>query len=190
MNSEIDAYLKTSSWQKEVKKLRDILADCKLTEEFKWKQPCYTFDGKNIAIIQGFKDFCALMFFKGALLKDSKGFLAAPGENSQSARRFEFTDLKEITKLEATIKSYIKEAISIEEAGLKIDKRQKAEPLPEELKLKFKELPELKKAFGGLTPGRQRAYILFISAAKQSATREARIDKYVKKILQGKGMND
>jgi len=170
--------------------LRKIVLSCGLTEELKWNKPCYTFQDSNIVIIQGFKDHCALLFCKGALLADPKGILKKPGENTQAARRIEFTSLDEVTGLEREVKACNKEAIAAEKAGTEVEFKTSAEPLPEELQQKFKEMPTLKKAFNSLTPGRQRAYILHFSGAKQSATRVSRIDKCIPQILEGKGWNE
>ena len=191
MNPEVDAYLENAgAWREETALLRSIILGCGLTEELKWGKPCYTFGGSNILVIQGFKDHCSLMFCKGALLKDPAGILKKPGENTQAARRIEFTAAKEITKLKSTVKAYIHEAIAAEKAGLEVDFKKEPEPIPEELRRKWKETPGLKAAFEALTPGRRRAYILHFSAAKQSKTREARIDKHIQDILAGKGLND
>lgn len=192
MNPKVDAYLrKAERWQPEIERLRTIILDCGLAEELKWKIPCYTLRGKNIVGIHGLKEHCALAFFKGALLSDPKGILAKPGENSQVGRWIKFTHVREIAKLEPTLKTYIGEAIEVEEAGLKVRlKTIEEHAIPEELQFKFDKRPALKKAFRALTPGRQRGYILYFSAAKQSKTRESRIEKYVPQILAGKGMND
>ena len=191
MNKDVDKFLKNlKQWREETKKLRAILLQTKLDEDFKWRLPCYTSNGANVVIIQPFKNYLGLMFFKGALLKDKKGLLVNNGPNSQAPRRFEFRSLQEVTKQAAAIKAYIKEAIAIEESGQKIKIQRKPEPLPAELKKIFTQKPALKKAFTSLTPGRQRAYILHFSSAKQSATRRARIEKCIPQILAGKGMND
>ncbi|MCB1232823.1 MAG: YdeI/OmpD-associated family protein [Verrucomicrobiae bacterium] len=188
---EVDAYLaKAKKWREEQVELREILFGCGLTEELKWSKPCYTFEGHNVAIIQGFKEFCAVLFPNGALLKDPKGFLEKPGENSHSARRMPFRSLAEITKKRAALKAFVKEAVKAEKAGKEVEARKEREPIPEELQRKMKSDPELKKAFEALTPGRQRGYILHISAAKQSTTRENRIGKWRPHILDGKGMHD
>lgn len=190
-NPEVDAYLaKAKRWRDEQGELREILFGCGLTEELKWSKPCYTFDGHNVAIIQGFKDFCAVLFPNGALLKDPKGFLEKPGENTHSARRMPFRSLAEIAKRRTALKSFVKEAVKAEKAGREVEPRKEREPIPEELQRKMKSDPELKKAFEALTPGRQRGYILHISAAKQSTTRENRIEKWRPHILSGKGMHD
>ena len=191
MNPQVDQFLsKATQWQEELEKLRTIALDCGLTEELKWGKPCYTFQGSNIIILQGFRETCALLFAKGALLKDASGILEKPGESSQAARRIPFTSVKEITRLASVLKAYIQEAMVAEEAGLKVEFKQNPEPVPEELEKKWKELPAFQKAFKTLTPGRQRAYILHFSGAKQSKTRESRIEKCVPRILEGKGMMD
>jgi uncharacterized protein YdeI (YjbR/CyaY-like superfamily) len=192
MNPKVDFYFeKAEKWQKELEKLRTIVLDCHLTEELKWGCPCYTFEEKNIVLIHAFKDYCALLFMKGALLKDPKGILIQQSEHVQSARQIRFTNLSEITKLAATLKAYIFEAVEVDEAGLKVDFKAKKELVyPEEFQKKIKGQPALKKAFEALTPGRQRGYILYFSAAKQSKTRESRIEKYVAQILDGKGLED
>jgi uncharacterized protein YdeI (YjbR/CyaY-like superfamily) len=188
---QIGAFLsKAKKWRDEMEKLRAIALGCQLTEELKWGKPCYTFQGSNVVIIQGFKEFCALLFCKGALLKDPKGLLEKPGENTQAARRISFTSVAEIVEVETALNAYIKEAIEAEKAGLEVEYKKSPEPLPEELQEKFTEMPALKKAFHALTPGRQRAYILHFSAAKQSQTRASRIEKCAPQILAGKGLND
>jgi uncharacterized protein YdeI (YjbR/CyaY-like superfamily) len=191
MNPKVDEYLKkVKNWQAETKKLRQVILDCPLSEELKWGKPCYTFQESNIVIIQGFKEYCALMFFKGALLKDAKGLLIKFGESTQSARRIEFTNVQEIIEMESTLKAYIQDAIEAEKAGLKVEFKQNPEPVPEELQNKLDEIPALKTAFEALTPGRQRGYILYFSAAKQAKTKESRIEKCIPQILNGKGLND
>lgn len=188
-NLKVDAYLKRAKkWQKEMEKLRRISLGCGLSEELKWGKPCYTFQKTNIVIIQGFKEFCALMFFKGALLNDPNGILNKFGW--QAARRIPFTNVREIVEMEPILKAYIHEAIEAEKAGLKVNYEKKPKPIPEELKNKFDEIPALKTAFNALTPGRQRGYILYFSAAKQSKTRESRVEKWMRQILKGKGLND
>ena len=191
-NIKVDGFIKvTKQWQAEVKALRQIILECDLEEDFKWRFPCYTSGGNNIVIIQVFKNFCALMFFKGHLLKDSKKVLKAPGENSQTARRFEFTSTSEISKAKAVIKSYIKEAVKIEE--LPTQERKKASPkqtIPSEFKEKLASNTKLRSAFESLTPGRQRHYLKHLSSAKQSATRIARIEKCIPRILKGLGLSD
>jgi uncharacterized protein YdeI (YjbR/CyaY-like superfamily) len=189
MNAKVDEYLrKAKKWQEEFKKLRRISLDCGLTEEFKWGQPCYTFQKSNIAIIQGFKEFCALLFFKGALLNDPNGILKKFGW--QAARRIPFTNVREIVEMEPILKAYVYEAIEVEKAGLEVNLKKNPEPIPEEFQNKLDEIPALKTAFGALTPGRQRGYILYFSGAKQSKTRESRVEKCMQQILNGKGLND
>ncbi|PAE16158.1 hypothetical protein CHH91_11040 [Virgibacillus sp. 7505] len=191
-NPKVDVFIsKAKQWKDEFINLRDIILDCELTEDFKWKHPCYTLEGKNIVLIHGFKDYCALLFHKGALLKDAQGILIQQTENVQAARQLRFKSVKEITEMKTTIKAYIQEAIEIEKAGLKVDLKEHTEYIiPEELHKKFEEVPALKTAFEALTPGRQRAYIFYFSQAKQSKTREARVEKYMQQILDGKGLND
>jgi uncharacterized protein YdeI (YjbR/CyaY-like superfamily) len=191
MNPKVDAYLRRArQWQVETKQLRKIILDCRLTEDLKWGKPCYTFQDSNILIIQGFKEYCALMFCKGALLKDAKGLLQKPGENTQAARQIRFTDARQVVEMEPVLKAYIREAMDAEKAGLKVEFKKNPEPVPEELQKKLDEVPALKKAFQALTPGRQRAYILYFSAPKQFKTREARVEKCMPQILDGKGLND
>ncbi|MEG8978025.1 YdeI family protein [Priestia megaterium] len=192
MNPKVDEFLtKAKKWKEEYETLRKIVLDCELTEDFKWMNPCYTFEKKNIVLMHGFKEYCALLFPKGSLLQDSHGILIQQTENVQGARQIRFTNVQEIAEKEAILKAYIYEAIEVEKAGLKV-KAKKPEELiiPEELQHKFDEMPALKTAFTTLTPGRQRAYILHFSAAKQSKTRESRIEKCVPNILNGKGLND
>lgn len=190
-NPKVDTWLaKAKNWQKEIKKLRGIALECGLTEELKWGKPCYSFQNSNVLILQGFKESCALLFFKGSLLKDPKNILERPGENSHVGRRIRFTEVKEITRVEPTLKTYIKEAIKIEKGGLKVDAKKNPEAIPQELQKKMDADPALKDAFLALTPGRQRGYILHFSAAKQSTTRESRIEKYRDKILDGQGIHD
>ena len=189
MNPKVDGYLrKAKKWQGEMKKLRRISLDCGLTEELKWGKPCYTFQNSNIVIIQGFKEFCALLFTKGALLKDLNGILKKFGW--QAARRIPFTNVREIVEIEPSLKAYIREAIEAEKAGLKVTLKKNPEPIPEELQNKLDEIPALKAAFDALTPGRQRGYILYFSGAKQSKTRESRVEKCMPQILNEKGLND
>jgi len=191
MNPKVDGYLrKAKKWQEEFEKLRMIILDCGLTEELKWGKPCYTFQKSNIVIIQGFKEFCALLFCKGALLNDANGMLKKPGENTQAARRIPFTNVREIVETEPILKAHIYEAIEAEKAGLKVNFKKNPEPIPEELQDKLDEIPALKTAFDALTPGRQRAYNLYFSAPKQSKTRESRVEKCMQQILSGKGLND
>ena len=192
MNPSVEFYFtKAKTWQKELEQLRSIVLDCGLTEELKWGCPCYTFEKKNIVLIHVFKEYCAYLFFKGALLNDANSILVQQTKNVQSARQVRFTNVREIAKLERILKAYIYEAIEVEKAGLKVDLKQKTElEFPEEFQKKLKENPRLKTAFNALTPGRQRAYNLYFSAAKQSKTRESRIEKHIQQILKGKGIND
>lgn len=192
MNKEVDVYLaKAKKWQKEMYLLRDLLLACKLEETIKWGKPCYTIDGSNVVMIQAFKDHCDLGFFKGALLQDKNGILIKAGENTQAGRQLRFTNIKEIEKQSKLIKAYVNEAIGVEKDGIKYAPESKAELIHiEELIQIFKKDLSLKKAFESLTPGRQRAYLIHFSGAKQSETRIARIQKQRAKILCGKGMND
>ncbi len=182
---------KAEQWQEEYQELRRILLDCELTEELKWGVPCYTFEDNNIVLIHGFKEYCAVLFFKGVLLKDEIGVLVQQTENVQATRQIRFTDVEEIVEMEPLIKAYVNEAIDVEKAGLKVEYKETSEfNMPQEFQTKLDELPELKNAFEALTPGRQRAYLLYFSSAKQSKTREARVEKYLQQILDGKGLND
>lgn len=192
MNPTVDWFFdKATQWQKEYEKLRTIVLDCGLTEELKWGCPCYTFENRNIVLIHGFKEYCAFLFFKGALLNDSNGILIQQTENVQSARQIRFTNIKEIVKQEKILKAYIYEAIEAERAGLKVKMKKTSDyKVPEEFQKKLNKSTALKKAFDALTPGRQRAYLYYFSQPKQSKTREARIEKYTKHILNGKGLND
>ncbi|MBT2695930.1 YdeI family protein [Bacillus sp. ISL-40] len=192
MNPKVDEFLsKAKKWKEEYEKLRNIVLDCKLTEEFKWMHPCYTFEKKNIVLIHGFKEYCALLFHKGALLKDAHGILIQQTENVQAARQIRFTNVQEIVEMETILKAYIYEAIEVEKAGLEVNFKKNTEfIIPEEFQNKFDEIPALKTAFEALTPGRQRAYILYFSQPKQSKTRESRVEKYMQQILNGKGLND
>jgi len=192
MNPKVDVYLsKAQKWQEELKKLRMIILDCGLTEELKWRAPCFTFQKRNIVIIQGFKEYCALMFFKGALLNDANGILIKSGENTQAGRQIQFTNVREIVEMETILKAYIYEAIEVEKVGLKVNFKKNTELIiPEEFQNKLNEIPALKTAFDVLTPGRQRAYNLYFSAPKQSKTRESRVEKCMQQILNGKGLND
>lgn len=192
MNINVDNYIINSlKWQNELTELRKIVLSCGLIEEYKWRQPCYTFNGKIILAIAEFKNYCVLSFFKGVLLSDTKNILDKPGENSRTFRVKKFTNVEDIIKVESILREYIFEAVEIERSGVKIDRSDEAEPeMPNELKTRFKELPEFEDAFLKLSPGRQRAYLLFFNGAKQSKTKEARIDKYLQRILNGKGMND
>ncbi|MCD1161675.1 YdeI/OmpD-associated family protein [Peribacillus frigoritolerans] len=191
-NPKVDEFLgKAKKWKKEYETLRNIVLDCELTEEFKWMHPCYTFENKNIVLIHGFKEYCALLFHKGALLQDAHGLLIQQTENVQGARQIRFTNVQEIVATESILKAYIHESIEVEKAGLEVEFKKNEEfIIPEELHNKFDDNPALKTAFEALTPGRQRAYILYFSQAKQSKTRESRIEKYMQKILDGKGLKD
>jgi uncharacterized protein YdeI (YjbR/CyaY-like superfamily) len=191
MNPKVDFYFsKAKKWQGELEKLRTIVLDCQLNEELKWGVPCYTFQNSNIILIHVFKEYCAILFFQGALLKDKKSILIQQTKNVQAARQIRFTSVQEIIKMEPVVKAYIKEAIEIDKAGLKVELKKDPEPIPEEFQTKLHKMPALKTAFTALTPGRQRAYILYFSAAKQSKTRESRIEKCVPQILSGKGLDD
>ncbi|EPZ44478.1 YdeI/OmpD-associated family protein [Alicyclobacillus acidoterrestris] len=205
MNPKVDAYLaqgcmrcklggtpncKVHKWEEELKRLRAILLDCGLTEELKWSQPCYTYQKRNVVMMSAFKEFCSLNFMKGSLLKDTYGVLVKPGENTQVGRQIRFTNVGDIIKMEPILKEYIHEAIEVEKLGERPKIRKNPEPMPEEFHKKLHEMPDLKTAFEALTPGRQRAYILYFSAPKQSKTRESRIEKCMQRILEGKGLND
>ena len=192
MNPKVDFYFnKAGKWQEEIKKLRTIVLDCGLMEELKWGVPCYSFQKSNIVLIHVFKEYCALLFFKGALLDDSNGILVQQTKNVQSARQIRFTGVGEIVKMKATLKAYIYEAIEVEKAGLKVPlKKTKEFSIPEEFQKKLNKSAALNTAFKALTPGRQRGYLLYFSSAKQSKTREARIEKYIPQILKGKGLDD
>ncbi|WP_208589681.1 YdeI/OmpD-associated family protein [Gracilibacillus suaedae] len=192
LNPQVDEYIgKSKKWKEEYEILRKIILECDLKEEIKWNKPCYTFEKSNVVIIQGFKDYCALMFFKGVLLNDPKGILVKPGENSQVQRQLRFTNIQDIHAMESTLKVYLQKAIEVEKAGVEVNFVKKPEmTVPEELQKKFDEMPALKNAFESLTPGRQRAYMLYFSKAKKSQTRVERIEKYIEKILDGKGLND
>ncbi|MEK5174383.1 YdeI family protein [Heyndrickxia sp. FSL W8-0496] len=192
VNPKVEEFFsKSKKWKEEYVKLREIVLDCGLTEEYKWMHPCYTYETKNIVLIHGFKEYCALLFHKGALLQDTNGILIQQTENVQAARQIRFTNVQEIIELETILKSYINEAIQVEKAGLEVNFKKNTEmKIPGELQNKFNEIPELKTAFEALTPGRQRAYTLFFSSPKQSKTRESRIEKYQQHILNGKGLND
>jgi uncharacterized protein YdeI (YjbR/CyaY-like superfamily) len=192
MNPDVDFYFnKAKNWQQEIKQLRTIVLDCGLVEELKWGCPCYTYQQSNIVLIHTFKEYCALLFFKGALLNDANDILIQQTENVQAARQVRFTNIEEIVEMEATIKAYIYETIEVEKAGLKVTLKKTEEfKMPEEFKNKLDEMPALKTAFEALTPGRQRAYKLYFSAPKQSKTRESRVEKYIDQILNGKGLDD
>jgi len=192
MNPKVDWYFtKPQPWQEEIKKLRAIVLGCDLMEELKWGCPCYTFQKSNIVLIHVFKEYCALLFFKGALLKDTKGILIQQTENVQAARQIRFTSVREITKLEKIVKSYVYQAVEAEESGLKVNyKKTKEFKVPEEFQKKLDKNRSLKRAFDALTPGRQRGYLFYFSQAKLSKTREARIEKWLPQILEGKGLDD
>jgi uncharacterized protein YdeI (YjbR/CyaY-like superfamily) len=191
-NTKVDDFIASAKkWQEEFRKLRAILLDSELAEEFKWSQPCYTFEGKNVVVIGGLKESCALAFFKGVLIKDIHGVLTIPGQHSQSTRWFKFASVREIAEMKSVLKAYIREAIEVEKAGLKVKLKKTSDlKFPEELQIMLDEFPELKTAFDALTPGRQRAYIYHFSAPKQSKTREARVRKFMPHILKGKGLLD
>ncbi len=192
MNPKVDWYFsKAEKWKAESEKLRAIILDCGLTEELRWGKPCYTSQESNIVLIHGFKGYCALLFFKGALLKDPEGILVQQTENVQAARQVRFTSVREIVEMTPILKAYIKEAIGAEKAGLKVKLKKTSEfKMADEFRIKLDNTPALKKAFEALTPGRQRGYLLYFSAAKQSKTRESRIEKYMPRILKGKGLDD
>lgn len=192
MNPKADFFFdEPGQWQKEFEKLRTILLDTGLEEEVKWGCPCYTYHGKNIILIHGFKEYCALLLFKGALLKDTDNILTQQTENVQAARQIRFTGLQEINDWEKVIKTYVYEAVEVEKSGIQVKMKETREfEMPEEFQHKLNENPELQEAFEALTPGRQRAYLLHFSSAKQPKTREARIEKYIPQILKGKGLND
>ncbi len=192
LNPKVDAFIsKSRKWQEEFKEMRTIVLDSGLTEELKWGVPCYTFENKNVVLMHGFKEYCALLFVKGALLKDAMGVLIQQTENVQSARQIRFTGVDEIVEMELILKAYLREAIDVEKAGLKVDFKEVSEfTVPEEFRTKLDDQPALKTAFEALTPGRQRAYLLYFSAPKQSKTRESRIEKCVPLILDGRGLND
>ncbi len=182
---------KTKQWHEELEKLRSIILDSELTEEFKWRHPCYTLEGKNVAVIHGFKEYCAILFFQGALLNDPKGVLVQQTENVQAARQIRFTSVQEISKMERILKAYIREAIENAKAGLKVNLKKVSDyKLPEEFQSRLDEVPGLRSAFDALTPGRQRAYIIYFSAPKQSKTRTSRVEKCTRRILSGKGLDD
>ena len=190
MNPKVDGYLrKAKKWREEFERLRTIVLECGLTEELKWGWPCYTFQNRNVVLIHGFKEYCALLFFKGALLRDPKGVLIQQTKNVQAARQIRFTNVREIVKLEPVLKAYIREAK--EKAGLKVNFKKTADfKIPDEFQNKLDEIPTLKTAFDALTPGRQRAYLFYFSQAKQSKTRESRVEKCMQRILNGKGLDD
>jgi uncharacterized protein YdeI (YjbR/CyaY-like superfamily) len=192
MNPKVDFFFaEDKKWHKEFQKLRTIILDCGLVEELKWGCPCYTFQNTNVVLIHGFKEYCALLFFKGALLKDTEGILVQQTENVQAARQIRFTSLNDIIKQEKIVKAYIYQAIEVEKAGLTVKLKKTSEyKVPEEFQKKLDKLPKLKAAFDKLTPGRQRAYLFHFSQPKQSKTRESRVEKYIPQILAGKGLDD
>ena len=192
MNPKVDWFFnKATNWQEEYEKLRMIILECGLTEELKWGCPCYSFEKKNIVLIHGFKEYCALLFMKGALMKDEESILIQQTENVQSARQIRFTNIREIYDLEPVLKAYIREAVDVEKAGLKVDYKKTTEfNMPEEFQRRLDRNPALKTAFDALTPGRQRGYLLYFSAPKLSKTRASRIEKYMPQILKGKGLDD
>jgi uncharacterized protein YdeI (YjbR/CyaY-like superfamily) len=192
MNPRVDVFLsKAKKWQKEFKKFRTIALDCGLTEEVKWGWPCYTSEKSNVVLMHGFKEYCALLFFKGALLKDRKGILIQQTQNVQAARQIRFANVQEIVEMEPILKAYIKEAIEVEKAGLKVTYKKTSDfKIPEEFQNKLDQRPALKTAFDALTPGRQRAYLFYFSQPKQSKTRELRVEKCMQRILNGKGLDD
>ncbi|KAA8477171.1 uncharacterized protein YdeI (YjbR/CyaY-like superfamily) [Arcticibacter tournemirensis] len=192
MNAKVDLFLNNATkWKEEMIMLRAIVLDSELAEDYKWMHPCYTFHGKNVVLIHGFKEYCALLFHKGALLEDPDGILIQQTENVQSARQIRFTDVSEIKQQTSTIKSYIKEAIEIEKSGRKLTLKKTSDyTVPAEFKTRLDQNTDLKNAFNALTPGRQRAYLFHFSQAKQSKTKESRIEKYIPKILAGKGLED
>lgn len=192
MNPKVDAFLsRAKQWREEFELLRKIALDAGLSEDLKWGQPCYALEKNNVVLMHGFKEYCAYLFFKGALMKDPKGILITQTENVQSARQIRFTGAPDIVKLKPVLKAYIAEAIAVEKSGAKVAFKKTAEfKMPAEFKKKLEEDAALKKAFESLTPGRQRGYLLYFSQAKQAATRESRIEKYSKQILKGKGLED
>lgn len=192
MNPKVDFYFdKAKKWKEEQEQLRMIALDCQLTEELKWGVPCYTFQRNNIVLIHAFKEYCAFLFFKGTLLNDEKGILIQQTQNTQSARQIRFTGVREIIELKSSLKAYIYEAIEVEKSGLKVTFKQTEDfAVPQEFQSKLDTIPGLKAAFDALTPGRQKAYLLHFSAAKQPKTREARVEKHIPEILNGKGLND
>jgi uncharacterized protein YdeI (YjbR/CyaY-like superfamily) len=192
MNPKVDAFLRArKTWRKEFTKLREIILSCGLAEDLKWGQPCYSLDGKNVILMHGFKEYCAVLFHKGALLKDPKGILVQQTKNVQAARQIRFTSLEDVRKTEKTLKAYIREAMEVERSGLKVPfKRTKDFGMPTELESKLEEDATLKDAFKALTPGRQRGYLLYFAAAKQAKTREARVEKCIPRILDGLGLDD
>lgn len=191
-NPKVDFYFnKAQKWQKEIKKLRSIVLDCGLAEQLKWGCPCYTFQNSNIVLIHVFKEYCALLFFKGALLHDTNGILIQQTKNVQSARQIRFNNVREIVEMESILKSYIHQAIEVEQSGIKVNYKKTSDfAIPEEFQKRLDKNRALKNAFDALTPGRQRAYLFYFSQAKQSKTRESRVEKYIPQILKGKGLDD
>jgi uncharacterized protein YdeI (YjbR/CyaY-like superfamily) len=191
-NPKVDAFLRESTeWRKEFEELRRLILDCQLTEELKWGKPCYTFQQSNIVLMHGFKEYCALLFIKGALLHDAHGILIQQTENVQAARQVRFTNVRQIAGMERILKAYIREAIEVEKAGLEVNYKKTSEfIIPEELKSKLDAIPSFKTAFAALTPGRQRGYLLYFSAPKQSKTRQSRVEKCMRQILNGKGLHE
>jgi uncharacterized protein YdeI (YjbR/CyaY-like superfamily) len=191
VNTKVDFYFKAGKWKQELEQLRLIVLDCGLTEELKWGVPCYTFQNSNVVLIHVFKEYCAILFFKGALLDDPENILIRQTENVQAARQIRFTNARQIAEMETIVKAYIEEAIKLEKAGLKVPLKKATDfNIPEEFQNKLNAIPALKAAFEALTPGRQRAYLLYFSAPKQSKTRESRVEKQILQILNGKGLND
>ena len=191
MNPKVDFFFGKGQWQDETRLLRELALGCGLNEELKWGCPCYTLEKKNVFLIHTFKEYCAVLFFKGALMKDPKGILIQQTENVQAARQARFTDAKEIVKLKSSLKTYMKEAVELEKSGKKVELKKTTEfAMPDEFKTKLQSSPGLKKAFAALTPGRQRGYLLYFASAKQAKTREARVEKYIPKILDGFGLED
>lgn len=192
MNPKVEWFFnKNTPWQEEYKLLRTLVLSCDLNEELKWGCPCYTLQSNNIVLIHGFKNYCALLFMQGALIKDTKGILVQQTENVQAARQIRVTNVQEILKNKSTILNYLKQAIAIDKAGLKVELKKTTEfNMPAEFKQVLDEMPALQTAFKSLTPGRQRAYLLYFSSAKQAKTRESRIEKYIQQILDGKGLED
>ena len=192
MNPKVDAFLtRQNTWKEEFEKLRRIILECGLTEELKWGQPCYTDQGKNVVLIHGFKEYCAVLFHKGALLKDAKRVLIQQTPNVQVARQIRFTSVTDIVRLEKTLKAYVREAIEVERAGLKLELKKTSDfPIPEELRVRLDNDRALKAAFHALTPGRQRGYIFYFSQAKQSKTRQSRVEKCIPRIREGLGLDD
>ncbi|MCB0135118.1 MAG: YdeI family protein [Caldilineaceae bacterium] len=191
-NPKVDFFFEQAGqWRAEFEQLRTIALDCDLTEELKWGNPCYTLEGSNIVLMHGFKEYCALLFFKGALLQDPEGILVQQTKNVQATRQIRFTNVEDIVEMEPILRAYIRQAIEVEKAGLKVEFKATAEfAMPEEFQSKLDDIPALKAAFEALTPGRQRAYLLHFSSAKQAKTRAARIEKAMPQILDGKGLND